>query len=463
MNLIFFLILLAIFIIIFTKFDWRYFVKSVLFIIIIDGALRKWFLPQASNLVYLLKDFVIIIAYIKFFASSQKTKLINNTWISIAHVLLSLVAIWLLVQSFNPDLGSPIVGLFGLSRYLLYVPLMWMVPYLFNSQEELYRFLRNYLLLLIPICILGIAQFYSPASSFLNIAPGGEEADAGLGFGDGKLRISSTFSYPNLYTTYLVVSFGLLMHYLTNQQSIIWRIIIFSELLLMIANFFMTGSRGVLLSATLLLVANLGIKTFYESKKNLKIIGRLAIPAVIMMLILPQWFAPAIDAFSSRGSIVGDSRITHAFYIPPVPNKSFIDGYGTGATQNGGKAIGRFLNLPTGLPTPPAESELHRINIEIGLFGLVLWYAMRLALLMALWSVYRKLKTPFLKDLALIAFLIHILFLPGQVVVHPVAVVYYWFLSGFIFLLPRLEINNYYYQEYKLSSDKLSRTDIANY
>lgn len=450
-KIIFILPVIVCLIIAVTNLNWRQLVKAVLFIIIIDGALRKWVLPQASNLIYLFKDFVLIVAYIKyFFLTSQKHPLINSRGVLLVHLLIGICSIWLLFQSFNPDLGSPIVGFFGLSRYLLYVPLIWMVPYLFNSEEELYKFLRNYLLVLIPVCVLGILQFFSPASSPLNIAPGGEEASEVLGFGDGKLRISSFFAFPNLYTTYLIISFGLIIPFFTKKQSLIWQKILFIELFLMISNFFMTGARGVFVFAILIFVAYLGIKSFNQLKTVVKFLRKLAIPAIIGTILLSHWFAPAIEAFSTRIDDPGSSsdivsRTVNALSIRSFPGKSFIDGYGTGSTQSGGKALQRIFKLPEGIPTPEVEDEIARITVEIGQFGTLLWYGIRLALLFTLWSVYRNLKIIFLKDLALIAFLIHVVLFPSQLVVHPVANVYYWFLSGFIFLLPRLEKEQFYY------------------
>ncbi|MCC5637244.1 hypothetical protein LC593_15525 [Nostoc sp. CHAB 5844] len=422
--------------------------KTTLFLIIIDGALRKWVLPQASNLIYLFKDVFLILAYVKFFLSYYKKPSFRNKYAFLAHTFLFLASIWIFYQSFNPDLGSPIIGIFGLSRYLLYVPLMWILPYIFDSEEDFFKFLRSYLLFSLPVCILGIFQFYSPPSSFLNIAPGGEEASEVLGFGEGKIRISSVFAFPNIYTAYLIICFGFLLPFITTQkkQLFFWKIITFLELFLIIANFFLTGSRGVMANSVLILFGYLCAKSIDNFSTILKFFKKIAIPAVIVIFLLSRYFAPAIDALANRGGSSNEfsARIGYALSIHSVPGKSIVDGYGTGATQSGSQPIKRLLSLPAGLTPPVGEAEMHRITIEIGLVGAIFWYGMRISLLMALWFVYKRLQSPFLKDMALVTFLIHLQYIPGQVVFHPLAVVYYWFLSGFIFLLPQLEIKNFY-------------------
>jgi hypothetical protein len=85
------------------------------------------------------------------------------------------------------------------------------------------------------------------------------------------------------------------------------------------------------------------------------------------------------------------------------------------------------------------EAEMGRVALELGPIGFGLWYGLRVSLLISLWLVFRKLKRPFLRELALAAFLIHAIQINGHLVFHHTFSVYYWFLSGFIFLLPRLE------------------------
>ena len=190
-------------------FNWRTAVKAAFFILVIEGALRKWILPQASDLIYFLKDLVLLGAYIKYFLflrNEKKIPIANN----FINIIIFIVAGWCLVQALNPSLGSPLVGILGLKAYLFYVPLIWILPSLFETEEDLYKFLRTHFLLIFVTGILGIIQFSSPVSSPINAYAGDTDVQvATFGFGaSAAVRVSGTFSYINSYSGYLFVCFG---------------------------------------------------------------------------------------------------------------------------------------------------------------------------------------------------------------------------------------------------------------
>jgi len=101
--------------------NWRRAVKAVLVISVLEGAIRKWLLPEASDLIYFLKDIVLVTVYINYFAllkNSRNFRLKNN----FINSLILILAGWCIFQVLNPSLGSPVVGLFGLRGYLFYIP-----------------------------------------------------------------------------------------------------------------------------------------------------------------------------------------------------------------------------------------------------------------------------------------------------------------------------------------------------
>lgn len=428
--------------------SWRRTIQAVFVLLVIEGALRKWVLPQASDLMYFLKDFVLIAAYTNFLIAERKRFVFK---LSVINTLVLLVAGWCLFQTLNPSLGSPLVGLFGLRGYLLYIPLIWIVPTLFQSQESLLRFLRSHLLLTIPVGLLGIAQFFSPPSSPLNIYTPGDLAVATFGVAN-IVRVTGTFSYISGYSVYLLICFGCLIPLLSNRQSYKWKLILISELCLVVVNSLMTGSRGLIIFEILFLLSYLGIKIFTQPQATLHLFKQFLPPTIIAVTIAILWFQPAINAFWLRTTSNQDlsSRIVSSL-VEPFQFSAYkeLDGYGPGATHQAVPSLRRAFDLPVGESIPTYyEGEVGRIALELGPFGFVLWYGLRLSILWALWRVFGRLKSPLLRDLALAAFLIQAIQITSFLVFHHTFSIYYWFFSSFVFLLPRLEqLENQYRAE----------------
>ncbi|MBD2129918.1 hypothetical protein NDI39_22810 [Microcoleus sp. ZQ-A2] len=440
--------------------NWRRSVKAVLVILVLEGALRKWVLPQASDMMYFLKDVILLGAYIKYYVLSTserkyplKGQVINS--------LIFLVAGWGLFQAFNSSLGSPIVGLLGLRSYIFYIPLMWMAPNLFQSEEELYQYLRSYLLLTIPVCLLGIAQFYSPASSPINTyAPGVIKNVATFG-NENSVRVTGTFSFISGFSLYLIVCFGLLLPLILRKQSWKWKWIFISELLLVSVNLLMTGSRTSGISAGLFLLGYLIVLGLKLPARTLNLLRKFFVPAIIVAIAAFIWFRPALEAYWYRSTKTHDVsyRVVSSFVEPfEFMKYKQLDGYGTGATHQGSAMLRRVLNLPPGeVISVYHEAEMGRIALELGPVGFLFWYGLRVSLAMALLRNFWKLKRPFLRQLSLAASLIQAIQITGLLVFHHTFLVHYWFLSGFIFLLPRLEqLENWQTEQQMLQEHVLS-------
>jgi len=414
---------------------WKLAIKSILVLVIIEGALRRWAFPEARDLIYFFKDLLLIGSYLGFASRPRpmldRYPLIKN--------LTLLIAFLCCLQALNPSLGSPIVGLLGIRAYLLYIPLIWVVPHLFDSEADLRNFLRKYLLLLIPVCILGIIQYFSPPDSPLNVYVAGEELGvAGVG---GFVRITGTFSYLAGMTVYLSVCFSLLIILISQDKQIKWQIVYSLQLALVVTNSFMTGGRTIIIYEVLFMIGYLVFLFFTSYKSLIKLILQMFIPVVLAAFISVVYFQPAIQAFIFRAtnSDSVEDRIFGSFTQVFDYAENRLDGYGTGATQPSAATLRRLLDLDDGEPLPPSEGETGRVFIELGLAGFLLWYGLRIVLLISLYSVFRKLKNPLYIELALGVFLFQTINLTGQLVTNPTMLVYFWFFSGFIYLLPALE------------------------
>ncbi|MFZ4767012.1 MAG: hypothetical protein ACOYMN_18830, partial [Roseimicrobium sp.] len=188
--------------------QWRLAVKAAFIILLFEGAIRKWVFPQGQELVYFLKDGVLLGAYIRFYLSPDA--LVKSWKIRAPMAGIALLSAIPAFSALNPNIGSPILALYGVKIYLYYIPLAFMMPYLFRSQQELIKQLTWYALLATPICLLGIAQFAAPGSSLLNVyaATGSDTEATTFGFGE-KVRITGTFSYLTGHTTFVIFFVGL--------------------------------------------------------------------------------------------------------------------------------------------------------------------------------------------------------------------------------------------------------------
>jgi hypothetical protein len=433
--------------------NWRVSVKSVFFILVIEGALRKWIFPQASEMIYFLKDLVLFGVYINYYGFLPAQKKVNFK-LDFIKIAIALASIWCIFQGLNPSLGSPLVGVFGIKAYIFYIPLIGVLPSLFFSVEDLKNFLQLHLLLVIPVCTIGIVQFFSPSSSFINAYAPGQVQDVATFGVSSFVRITGTFSYLSGYAVYLVVCFGLLVPLVFSQQSKKWQTINLLELSLVAVNSFMTGSRGVIFAAGLYLILYILVKGVTRPGSLLRLLQRISLIVTIVAIAASIWFRPAVESFLLRTTTNKDvsGRVTGSFTEPlDFVQYKGLDGYGTGATHPGAIALRRLLNLPPGETIPVYyESEMGRVLLELGPIGFILWYGVRLSLILALWQVFWKLKRPLLKELALAAFLIQAIQINGQMVFHHTFSLYYWFLSSFIWLLPHLEKMENWYQEQQL-------------
>ncbi|MEO1389779.1 MAG: hypothetical protein AAFV85_20775 [Cyanobacteria bacterium J06634_6] len=422
--------------------NWRRSVLVALVIAVLEGALRKWGLPQASQFIYFLKDFILIGAYLQFFyldTSLRPPLPYKNLILSI----IGLSLVWGIVQAFNPSLGSPIIGIFGLKNYYLYIPLMWLVANLFETEADLYRFLRSYLLLLIPIGLLATVQFFSPPTSPLNVYAW-DAADIAVAVGaGGAVRVTGTFSYLAGYAIYLGFCLCLLLPLLTKKQPLLWQWITLTELSLLVITAFMTASRGLIITCILMLVGFLGLQVTSGFSTLFHNLRKLFLPLAIASSIAFWRFYEAIDAFWLRVTSNQDvwHRIVSSF-TEVFTNFQYkaLDGYGIGATFQANPMLRSLLGLPAGESIPVYyESEMGRIALEIGPLGFFLWYGLKLLLLFLLGLTYTKLKRPLLRQLALSAFLLQAISFTNQFVYNHTANLFQWFLYGFIFLLPHLE------------------------
>ena len=161
---------------------WSYF-----WLIIFDGALRKWVFPGLSDQFLLARDPICIVA-------------IALGWPYLMHginqiFVVTLYAIAGFAMVFAMLFGHKdwFTALFGARILVLHFPLIFLFGAVF-TQEDTWKFAKVLLILSIPMTILIGFQFLLPQEHVINIAPGGV-GSAGFSGALDKFRPPGTFSF----------------------------------------------------------------------------------------------------------------------------------------------------------------------------------------------------------------------------------------------------------------------------
>ncbi len=283
--------------------NWRRTVKLVFVVALLEGAIRKWVFPSGQELVYFLKDVLLAGAYVKFFMSpdAEQRRYHLRTPLMVITVGSAIVALGAL----NPNIGSAILALYGIKIYLYYIPLAFMMPFLFRSEQEMVRQISWYVMFAIPIGILGVLQFFAGPGSALNVYSNTlREGETVTTFGDDAqyARITGTFSYLTGFTTYLVFFFGLVLALLSMSQitNRTRSLLMFGCIPLMIGNALMSGSRGVVLYCALLFLGFATITTFFKIGTAKSKIAVWLVVGVIVLGGASYFFADSLKAWEHR-------------------------------------------------------------------------------------------------------------------------------------------------------------------
>lgn len=437
--------------------DWRLGVKTLVVVVIIEGAVRKWFMPSASDLVYFYKDILMIVILFGYFKRRGKTPLVIKRQLKSVTLLLGIFMLYALGSMGLPGGPHPVIGLLGFKAYCLYIPLAFLIPRAFPSKEELLNFLKWYLLLVLPVAIIGVMQFLeSDPQSTLNRYAVAEETTGRANiavFGTAAevyfVRITSTFSYITGLTVYLPVIFAMLLGVTSLsakhdvKRSI--KFLYYGAVGATVVSAFMTGSRSCVLSIVVIAI----VFYFFTAQRNtFRRLQQIAIVGVILYVALTTLFPQAYDAFYNRtfGSedrvSEGWDRVSSVLNLP-IEESAYAGllGYGIGLTQNSVPALMKRFNIPDDNPIPiPYEGEPGRVMLELGVAGFFLYTLLRLALLLMVFRMcfmIRDLESKLLAYAAAAA-LIFPLVAGGAITTHTQNV-YQWFLIGVVMALLNAE------------------------
>lgn len=343
---------------------WIYF-----FLLIFEGALRKWFLPFLSAPLLIVRDpLAMWLIYMGWKHHIVKA----NIYV----LALSFISLFAICTALVFGHGNLMVAFFGARILIIHFPIMFIIGKVFNL-EDVIKMGRVLLIIAIPMTVLIALQFYSPQSAWVNRGIGGDMEGAGFSGAMGYFRPPGTFSF----TTGNVMFFSFVacfVFYFWLAKVQINRLLLIGATLGVFASISLSISRTLLYSIVLTFVFTL-ISVANKPKYLVRMLVFMVL-GVLMFAILSQtpFFQTGMDAFTTRLEVasesegsVSDSIMNRIFggMLTAISNSSHLPffGYGLGMGTNAGAAL---LTGERGFLV--AEGEWLRLVGEMGfVIGLI--------------------------------------------------------------------------------------------
>lgn len=345
------------------KLFWLYFL-----LLIFEGALRKWILPELSAPLLLVRDPVAVWIIIEAYRKNKWPQ----RWTAAMGILTCALLCLCVLQVVVGD-NSWIAAVYGLRSYLLPFPVAFIMGENLTA-EDLRKFGLCTIWLLLPLTALEVAQYLASPDSFLN--RGASEGGSQIVYTGDHVRASATFSFVAGPTAYvpLAAAFVLygLMHEKFAKKKLLW--VAVGALILSVpvigartVAFELVGAVGCAAIAALLGGTQLA--------KLAKVV--LPVVAVFFLISLLPVFSQASISFSQRlqeanATEGGGStrRVLEKRTLAPVQNQlEAADFAGNPIGKGMGRGAAAVSKLTTGEVTfLTGEGEFGRALTELGPF-----------------------------------------------------------------------------------------------
>jgi hypothetical protein len=268
------------------KLFWLYFL-----LLIFEGALRKWVLPQLSAPLLLVRDPIAILIIWE----AYRTRRWPKQWASVIGILAAgIVALCFiqLVVGENPWF----VAVYGLRSYLLPFPVAFIMGENLD-REDLRKFGVCILWLLLPLTALEVAQYRAEPSSILNV--GATLGTRQLEYAGGHVRASATFSYVTGPVSYIPIAAAFIFYGLVDERFA-KRWLLYAASFALLVSIPVTGSRTlvVLLLGILACVALAALFGVSQLGNALKVILALVVVAALVSQL--PIFSESVRTFQER-------------------------------------------------------------------------------------------------------------------------------------------------------------------
>lgn len=258
---------------------------------LIEGGLRRWFLPGLASPLLLVRDPVVIAIY--FYAFAAKLFPANGfiTWAILLGFLSFLNAMVL-------GHGNMFVALYGVRCDFLHIPLIFIMAKVLR-QKDLIALARVAVWVAAPYTLLLVAQFYQPQDAWVNRGVGGSDEGAGFIGALDRFRPPGTFSFitgpSQLYPLFTACWFVLLLA----RKLPVWLMVASGGAILVAIP--VSVSRLFFLSVAIVAVAGVAA-LLLGGRFQFSLVVQFAVAALILYLFAGRStaFQDGMEAFSAR-------------------------------------------------------------------------------------------------------------------------------------------------------------------
>jgi hypothetical protein len=258
------------------KLLWLYF-----FLLLFEGALRKWFLPGLSQGLLIVRDPIVL--WIYYLCYSQGIFPSSNKYIvKIAQWTLLATALSIIINQAHPATIA-----YGARTNLLHFPLLFIMGKVL-THKDIINFGKAFLVLALPMTWIVAQQFQADRFDIMNVASGGTGHQM-MTSGD-KVRASGTFSFISGIVFYYCFAVAFIIYGFLNKNTFPKWILYLgtgATLLAMVT----AGSRSVI-AESLQVFACFGFLAYYRPKE----FGRIG-ASVFGISIIVLFLYSQIDLF----------------------------------------------------------------------------------------------------------------------------------------------------------------------
>ncbi len=258
---------------------------------LVEGGLRRWFLPGLASPLLLIRDPLVIVIY--------GLALANNLFPVNGFIVWgAFLAVLSFVNALLLGHGNIFVALYGVRCDFLHVPLIFIMGKILR-QKDIIALAKVAVWVAVPYTALLVAQFYQPQDAWVNRGVGGDMAGAGFEGANGRFRPPGTFSFisgpSQLYPLFTACWFALLLA----RKLPIWTMIASGGAILV--SIPLSISRMLFLSVTIVAAAGVGA-LFVGGRFSMKLVMQFIFVAVLLFILAgqSQTFQDGMEAFNTR-------------------------------------------------------------------------------------------------------------------------------------------------------------------